>query len=54
MEIINYFPGRVRIKTNSLYKNNELSQIAEMYLNELEGVQKSQGQSCPGHNNIGF
>ncbi len=38
MEIINYFPGRIRVKIDSLYKNSELSQITRMYLRELDGI----------------
>lgn len=48
MEIINYFPGRVRLKVDSLYKNYDLAQIVKLYSGELDGVNKVKINSITG------
>jgi cation-transporting P-type ATPase C len=40
METLYYFPGRIRLGINSLYKNNELSQVVKAYIGELDGIKK--------------
>ncbi|MGB4440351.1 MAG: HAD-IC family P-type ATPase [Sedimentibacter sp.] len=48
MEIVNYFPGRVRLKINSLYKNKELTQIVKLYICELDGIKKAKANAVTG------
>ncbi|MDW5299162.1 MAG: HAD-IC family P-type ATPase [Sedimentibacter sp.] len=48
MEIVNYFPGRVRLKINSLYKNKELTQIVKIYICELDGIKKAKANAVTG------
>ncbi|KAB3525585.1 HAD-IC family P-type ATPase [Alkaliphilus serpentinus] len=38
MEVISFVPGRVRLKLDIIYKNNELSDALQLYFRELIGI----------------
>ncbi|EOC99513.1 HAD-IC family P-type ATPase [Caldisalinibacter kiritimatiensis] len=40
MEVLSYVPGRIRIKEDKLYKNEEKAQLIEFCLKDISGIKK--------------
>lgn len=48
MQILSKIPGRIRLKEDKVYKNEELSQVLDVYLRNLPGVRNSSVNSFIG------
>lgn len=48
MKILSKIPGRIRLKEDRVYRNQELSQVLDIYLRNLPGVRESSVNSVIG------
>lgn len=48
MKVLSLLPGRVRLKEENLYKNEDISQLVEFFMNDLDGVLNCRANSITG------